>query len=259
MNSLSIQTQQTMSSTEIATLTGKEKKNVHRDIRIQILEGLYDIKDGSDLSHIKIQGVTAIFDERGYVSDWHLDKEHTFTLFSGYDVKMRHAINKRWLELEQQAAKPIDPMQVLNDPAAMRGLLLTYAETVIEKDKVIAEKDEVIAEQTPKVAALELLSESQGSLCLRDAAKTLKIPPQKFNAYLNEKKYIYKRGGVGDWIAHQPRIQSGILEHKPVSVPIGNGKSLTKSQVVVTSKGLTKLAAIFGSTGGAATGVSNHA
>lgn len=106
MNSLSIQTQQTMSmsSTEIATLTGKEKSNVHRDIQAQILKGLYEIDD-SNLNHIEIQGVAIVLDNRGYVSEYHLDKEHSLTLITGYDVKMRHVINKRWLELEQQAIK----------------------------------------------------------------------------------------------------------------------------------------------------------
>jgi phage regulator Rha-like protein len=64
----------TMSSTEIAALTGKEKKSIHRDIRVQIIEGLYGIKDGTNLYHQQIQGVTNIIDSRGYVSEYHLDK-----------------------------------------------------------------------------------------------------------------------------------------------------------------------------------------
>jgi phage regulator Rha-like protein len=55
----------------------------------------------------------------------------------------------RWQELEKRAAAPADPMAVLSNPAAMRGLLLTYTE------KVLALESEV-AEQAPKVAALRL-------------------------------------------------------------------------------------------------------
>ena len=90
----------TMSSTEIAALVEKEKFNVHRDIKTQILKGLYDLEDDSNLNDKQIQGVTVSMDARGYIQEYHLDKEHTLTLITGYDVKKRHAINKRWLELE---------------------------------------------------------------------------------------------------------------------------------------------------------------
>jgi phage regulator Rha-like protein len=130
MNSLSIQTHQTMSmsSTEIATLTGKEKSNVHRDIQAQILKGLYEIDD-SNLNHVEIQGVAIVLDNRGYVSEYHLDKEHSLTLITGYDVKMRHVINKRWLELEQQATQP--------KPLSSAEMFLAQAQLSVELEKRI--------------------------------------------------------------------------------------------------------------------------
>lgn len=241
---LSTQTQQTMSSTEIAKLTGKQKSNVHRDIQDQILKGLYEIDD-SNLNHVEIQGIAILLDNRGYVSEYHLDKEHTITLISGYDVKMRHAISKRWQELEQQVAKPIDPMQVLNDPAAMRGLLLTYAETVIEKDKVIAE-------QAPKVAALARLSESEGSLNITEAAKALGIPQKKMFDKLKMEKWIYKRAGSKNWLGYHDKDKRGYLTHKVQPFLLPDGTERISEQVRITPKGLTKLAQIF-SEGGAIT------
>ena len=50
---------------------------------------------------------------------------------------------------DQVVTAPADPMAELSNPAAMRGLLLTYTE------KVLALESEV-AEQAPKVAALRL-------------------------------------------------------------------------------------------------------
>ncbi len=96
-----------MLSTEIAALTGKEHKHVKRDIQEQILKGLYEIDDPK-MDDIEIKGISVVIDNRGYVSEYHLDKEHTLTLITGYDVKKRHAINKRWLELEeeQQVKRP---------------------------------------------------------------------------------------------------------------------------------------------------------
>lgn len=82
----------TMSSREIAELTGKLHKNVIRDIR-EMLEALK--KDGSDLSHVR---ETA--DSRGYTTAFHLDRELTETLITGYSIPLRHRVIKRLHELE---------------------------------------------------------------------------------------------------------------------------------------------------------------
>jgi hypothetical protein len=103
-----------MSSTEIAKLTGKQKSNIHRDIKDQLLIGLYGLKDDSNLNHVKIQGITIILDNRGYWKEVLLDREHTLTLVTGYDVKARHAINKRWLKLEAEHLTPNQREPLLN-------------------------------------------------------------------------------------------------------------------------------------------------
>jgi phage antirepressor YoqD-like protein len=149
-------------------------------------------------------------------------------------VVARTKVIKRWQELEQQASKPIDPMALFSDPAAMLQLATSYAKRIIEADAVIAE-------QAPKVEALARLSESNGSLCLTDAAKTLKIPRHKLITYLSTTKHIYKRGGVGNWIAYQPKV----LEHRTVIIQRGDGTETNKSQVLITPKGLVKFAKVF--------------
>ncbi len=131
-----------------------------------------------------------------------------------------------------------DPMAVLNDPAAMRGLLLTYTEKVLTLESTVAQ-------QAPKVAALDRISESQGSMCLTDAAKALKIQPRELNAWLSAKRWIYKRAGGKNWIAYQDRLQSGLLEHKATSVDHSDGTSRLFEQVRVTAKGLARLAEKF--------------
>lgn len=141
-------------------------------------------------------------------------------------------------ETGSYSVKPIDPMALFADPAAMLQLATNYAKRIIEQD-------EVIAEQAPKVAALARLSESEGSLCLTDAAKTLKIPRHKLITHLSTERYIYKHGGKGNWIAYQNRIELGLLEHRPVTIQPHDGTEITTSQVLITPKGLTKLAQKF--------------
>ena len=95
----------TMSSLEIAELTGKAHKHVLRDIREMI-----DTIGSPNLDSKQYQVFTL---KNGMTSKCMLDKELTTTLVSGYSTLMRHAIVKRWLELEsaeteRSTAKAID-------------------------------------------------------------------------------------------------------------------------------------------------------
>ncbi|WP_153043694.1 Rha family transcriptional regulator [Xenorhabdus sp. KK7.4] len=93
-----------MSSREIAELTGKKISAVHSDIRA-IVPALYAADNGEKvrsyawgttkdemiafLNHHKIQGIEVIFDDRGYVYEFLLDRRHTEILITGYDVVRR--------------------------------------------------------------------------------------------------------------------------------------------------------------------------
>jgi phage regulator Rha-like protein len=98
---------QTMTSREIAELTGKEISHVHRDIRVMIEQ----LGDDPELDHI-----TEDRDGRTYVTCIHLTKNLTYTLVSGYNVKMRKAIIDRWQELEAKQSKP-PAVKTIKNPA----------------------------------------------------------------------------------------------------------------------------------------------
>ena len=91
----------TMSSRDIAKLTGKRNSDVLRDIRRMLQE--LDLLNNADLGY---KGFQVVNDDKGRTAEIQLNKELTLTLVSGYNVKMRHAIIKRWQELEAQAQKP---------------------------------------------------------------------------------------------------------------------------------------------------------
>lgn len=152
----------------------------------------------------------------------------------------------RWQELEARlATQQPDPMEVLNDPAAMRGLLLTYA------DKVIA-LEETVAEQAPKVAAHERIASADGSLCMRDAAKVLQIRPIDLRNWLIVNQWIYGRPGHQGWLAYQNRIQQGVMTHKVTTLLREDGTEKIVEQVRVTPKGLTRIGEALASTKAAA-------
>jgi hypothetical protein len=112
----------TMSSREIAELTGKRHDNVTADIR-KMLDEL-----GKDV--LSFQGMSP--DAYGRQQPvFNLPKDLTITLVSGYNVTMRHRIVTRWMELEE-TAKPAAPV-VSSDPL---DLLLVQAQMF---PKLIAE------------------------------------------------------------------------------------------------------------------------
>lgn len=258
----------TMSSLEIAELTGKEHKNVTRDIRTMLV-GLYGDEyverivpehyrnrhsefvrenadsilsaicgDGSKGNHQDQRGFAWERDERGYITKFVLDKSHTMTLVSGYVLKIRKKIIDRWMELEE-SSRPA-PVADLSDPIQLRGLLLGYTE------KVIALENKV-AEQAPKVEALHRIATSSiGSMCVTDAAKHIQVQPAVLFRYLAEHKWIYRRNGT-NWIGYQDRIHDGLIEHKITTIPEKDQWSKEKvfEQVRITAKGIAKLATAF--------------
>ncbi len=95
---LNTNTTLTMSSREIAELTGKRHDNVMADIR--------NMLDSLNLMSPEFSGIMEVPMPRGgtrSVEVFNLPKDLTITLVSGYNVKMRYAITKRWMELEEQA------------------------------------------------------------------------------------------------------------------------------------------------------------
>lgn len=223
---------QTMSSREIAELTGKEHRNVMRDIRTMLVE-LHG--EGGVLSFE--QTYTNPQNGQSYPC-FNLPKRETLILVSGYSVAMRAKIIDRWQELEAQAAKPIDPMAALSDPNALRGLLLGYSEKVIELEtKVTA--------MTADVQALNQLSKADGSLCVTDAAKALGMGQKELHKWLSANDWIYKRAGNTHWLGYSDKEKSGYVEHKVTEVTRGDGSTKIAEQVRITPKGLAKLAKLL--------------
>lgn len=90
---------QTMSSREIAKLTGKRHSDVIRDIR-SIIDS---IKDDANMRHELNQGLTELKDNRDYTKEFILNRFITELLITGYDVLRRAKVLKRLVELEEKA------------------------------------------------------------------------------------------------------------------------------------------------------------
>ena len=82
---------------------------------------------------------------------------------------------------------------------------------------------------------------------LTGAAKALQQQPIKFCDRLRQMGWIYRRPGGKGNVAYQDKIQAGYLTHKTTTVVRDDGTEKVVEQVLVTPKGLAKLALLLGS------------
>lgn len=90
-----IKLESSMTSLEIAELTGKEHKNVMRDIGVMLVD--------LEIDKLKFERTYKDASNRKQAL-FSLDKRLTLILVSGYSAKMRAAIIDRWQELETRNA-----------------------------------------------------------------------------------------------------------------------------------------------------------
>lgn len=226
MNGIVTTNSTTMTSREIAELTGKELSNVHRDIRAMLDELK---KDDSNLNHPQEDK-----DSRGYTACFHLNRELTETLLTGYSASARLKVIRRWHDLEDQARNPIATLSRID-------LLKLALDSEEQRIKLEAKLD-VMA---PKVAALDRIETADGMLNLQAAGKTLQQQPNKFVQWLRENGWIYKRPGSAQNCARAEKFNAGYLTTKAHTVIQPDGTERVREQVMVTPKGLAKLAMLF--------------
>ena len=166
----------TMSSREIAELTGKRHDNVVRDIRNMLAE----LGDDSDL-----RNVVETKDARGYTDRFNLPKDLTITLVSGYNVKMRYAITKRWMELEaQQVATPALPTSFAE--------ALRLAAALEEQKETLRLENEAMK---PDAAVGHAVGQRKHLTIMSFIKKLPGVNTMQVRKTLAELGYIYRRAG----------------------------------------------------------------
>lgn len=217
-------TNMTMSSREIADLTGKRHSDVKRDIR-----NMLDVLHRDVSSFARIYKDSAGRDQEEYA----LDRELTLTLVSGYDIPLRHRVVTRLAELENAS-----------NPANLSRMQLIQLALQAEQERMALEHK--VNELSPKAEALARIADADGTMNPTVAAKTLQIPPGNLFKWLRENQWIYRRPGSSGNVAYQDKIKAGYLTHKITTVHREDGSEKVVEQVLVTGKGLTKLAQVLG-------------
>lgn len=182
-NIISANSNVTMSSREIAELTGKDHRHVLADIR-SMLETLGIDSAGFSAQYKDSTGRS--------LPMFNLPKDLTITLVSGYSVKMRHVIVTRWQELEE-----------ITVPKTLAGALRLAA----DQAEVIERQNLALAVAAPKIQFVDSYVDSTGLKSFRQVAKLLSIKEPEFRGFLVDNKIMYKLGG--EWYAYQNHIDAG--------------------------------------------------
>ncbi len=214
----------TMSSREIAELTGKRHPDVKRDIQAMASELEEDV---SDFARIYLDSMNR--EQTEYL----LDKELTETLLTGYSAKMRRAVVRRWTELEEQVRpKVLATLPDFSSPAAA-------ARAWAEQFELQQAANQALIEAAPKIAFVERYVESTGLKGFRQVAKLLKANESRFREFLLDRKIMYRMGG--EWQAYQPHIDAGRFEVKAGTSNSGHAYNQSK----FTPKGVNWIAGLW--------------
>ncbi|WP_371855204.1 Rha family transcriptional regulator, partial [Pseudomonas sp. Irchel s3h17] len=209
----------TMSSREIAELTGSTHDNVLKTVRALVAKGVVSSND-----------TPYVHPQNGQVyREFLLSQRDTLVVVSGYSVELRARIIDRWQELEAQAGQ----FQI---PATYAEALQAAADQAKDNQSLRL----VILDQAPKIAAIKRLAASGGAICITDTAKQLHIPPAKLFSWLEQHRWIFRRKGSKRWVAYQPRITSGYMTHKVTALIPDRETGIERAAFdpMVTPKGL---------------------
>jgi len=214
----------TMTSEQLAVLLQIEHNEFRKKANALAARGLLEFREES--SHNPLGGRPRMV--------MHFDKRNSMVIAAKLNDQLLAAVVDRWIELE--SAGPDIPRTL---PEALR-----LAADLAEQNNQLRL---VVTEQAPKVEALARIADARGSMCLTDAAKHLGVQRCKLIDWMRANRWIYRREGCARWLAYQPRMSAGLLDHKVTVLGLDEeGDQRLASQVRITPKGLAKLAQVIG-------------
>lgn len=217
MNQLINSNVKTMSTREIAELTGKEHKNVKRDCEVMFSE--------LNLDALKFEHIYLDTMNRKQV-EYLLPKKGALTLVSGYSITLRSKIIDRWEELEGQALKPQLP-DFTNPVEAARA----WANEV--EAKQIAQKKLELA--APKVEYFDKVADRTALLNATQVGQKVNMSAVVMNRHLDELN-VYNKAVKRGRVFQQWFIDKGLGELKQTETGHSQAMFTTKGEQWIVEK-----------------------
>ena len=221
---------ETMTSLEIAEVTGKRHDSILRDIR-----------------NILSQGVDAHNFVETYYTDksnrqqkcYILTKKGCLILASGYDVILREKIINRWEELEtkerNQYQVPQSFAEALMLAAKQQEQIEEQQRQLEENSKEIVELNGAIAEMEPKVTYVDMILASKETVTTTQIAQDYGQSAKAFNVLLRNFGVQHKVGG--QWVLYAKHLPFGYVQSDTFQIVHKNGTNGTVMHTKWTQKG----------------------
>ncbi|QDP46045.1 MAG: putative antirepressor protein KilAC domain protein [Prokaryotic dsDNA virus sp.] len=222
MNDIIETSKPTMSSREIAELTGSRhdavRKSAERLAADQILT--------SPLA-------TFDYEHRGNTyQEYRFNKRDSLVLVARLSPEFTAAVVDRWQQLEQQVAKPALP-DFTNPVEAARA----WADEVESKLRAEA----ALEHAKPAVEFVErYVSADSGNKGFRQVAKLLQANEREFRAFLQDSRVMYRLGG--EWMPYQQHIDA---DRFVVKTGVTDDGGHSYSQAKFTPKGVNWIAGLW--------------
>ena len=196
---------QTMSSLQIAELTGKKHHHVVRDIRRLL-------KQGVDETNF---GLVDYIDTKGELRPcFNLTKKGCLILASGYNALLRESIINRWEELETEKRTthqvPQTFAQALLLAAKQQEQIEEQQKQIAEQKQLVSAQGELIEAMKPKVSYCDVILQSKSTTNITTIAQDYGMCPAKFNKLLHELGIQHKVGN--QWVLYRQYIDKGYVQ-----------------------------------------------
>ncbi|MCM1490395.1 MAG: phage regulatory protein/antirepressor Ant [Muribaculum sp.] len=206
--------EQTMTSLQVAEITGKQHAHIMRDIR-NLLE------QGVNASNF---GLVEYKDSKGEARPcYELTKKGCLILASGYNALLREKIINRWIELETAVKLnvPQTYSQALLLAAKQAEQIEEQQRLLIAQSAVITEQTEAISQMQPKVDYCDIILKSPSTVLVKQIAQDYGMTANKLNKTLADMKIQYKRGK--QWILYGKYVSKRYVQS--TTEPYNNSKN----------------------------------
>ena len=229
--------QQTMSSLDIAKVTGKRHSDVMRDIRNLVERGASERNFA--LSSYKQE------QPKGGTKDvpmFNLTPKGCLILASGYDVVLREKIIDKLEEYQQKQRTTMTALPDFTNPAeAARAWAEQYEQRQLESKRADEAESQVlsltqeIATMQPKISYYDTILNNTSTVLTTQIAQDYGMSAVSFNKLLNE--INIQRKVNGQWILYAPYLSMGYVQSKPVTITHTSGQQSVKYNTEWTQKG----------------------